>query len=110
MFPRINLGSDYAIISIEAMLCFAAGNNAQEGDGGEPALRLHLLLLEVQVTLSSTMLGPNCAHPQHSEATSTCRASLLLPPWEMRPDVEAGFGAASSGLTHQTSGGSTQAL
>lgn len=110
VFPRINLGSDYAFISIKAMLCFAAGNDAQEGDGSEAALLLHLLLLEVQVTLPSTMLGPSCAHPEHSEATSTCRASLLLPPWETRPDKEAGFGAASTGLTHHTSGGFTRSL
>ena len=50
------------------MVCFAAGNYSQEGggDGGEPALPLHLLLSELQVTLPSTPLGPRCAHPEHT--------------------------------------------
>jgi len=51
------------------MICFAAGNYSQEGggDGGDPALPLHLLPSELQVTLPSTPLGPRHAHREHTK-------------------------------------------
>ena len=42
--------------------------------------------------------------------TNTCRASLFLPPREIRSHMGVTFSTAFSGLTHRTSGGSPWCL
>lgn len=111
--------SCYSSISSETMIWFTAGNYSQGrgGGGGEPALPQHSLLSDCR-SHSPAHHGdphvPTLSTPRVwlwfltiLKPTNTLRASPFLPPWEIRSHTEVSFDSAFSGLTHQTSVGSS---